>query len=87
MRRLFVLILALGFPFFAFTQKSVSPIVESMLIFPGQEKHVHGSSMVALPNGDLLSVWFYGNGERNSDDVKLMGARLQKAPKPGANPF
>ena len=81
MRRLFVLILTLGLPFLAFTQKSANSLVESMLIFPGQEKHVHGSSVVALPNGDLLSVWFYGNGERNSDDVKLMGARLPKGAK------
>lgn len=87
MRRLFVLILVLGLPFFAFTQKSAGPIVESILIFPGQEKHVHGSSMVALPNGDLLSVWFYGNGERNSDDVKLMGARLPKGAKAWSEPF
>ena len=87
MRRLFVLILVLGLPFVAFTQKSANPVVESMLIFPGQEKHVHGSSMVALPNGDLLSVWFYGNGERNSDDVKLMGARLQKGAKAWSEPF
>jgi hypothetical protein len=55
-----------------FAQNNVSPITSSMLIFPAQDKHVHGSSLVALPNGDLLSVWFYGNGERNSDDVKLM---------------
>ena len=87
MRKLLVLILALGLPFFAFTQKSVNPVVESMLIFPGQEKHVHGSSLVALPNGDLLSVWFYGNGERNSDDVKLMGARLPKGAKSWSEPF
>ena len=87
MRRFLVLTFFIGLPFLAFTQKQVSPIVESMLIFPGQEKHVHGSSMVALPNGDLLSVWFYGNGERNSDDVKLMGARLQKGAKTWSDPF
>ena len=87
MRKLFFLSFILSFPFLAYTQKSAIPIVESMLIFPGQEKHVHGSSMVALPNGDLLSVWFYGNGERNSDDVKLMGARLPKGAKAWSEPF
>ncbi len=55
-----------------------SPIVQSTLIFPPQEKHVHGSSLVALPNGDFLSVWFYGSGERTADDVKIMGSRLKK---------
>lgn len=62
-------------------------IVSSMLIFPGQEKHVHGSSIVALPSGDFLSVWFYGSGERSADDVKLMGARLRKGEKKWSEPF
>ncbi|MFN3490478.1 MAG: exo-alpha-sialidase, partial [Emticicia sp.] len=53
-------------------------IQSSTLIFPIQEKHVHASSIVALPNGDFLCVWFHGSGERTSDDVKLMGARLEK---------
>ncbi len=39
-------------------------IVREMLIFPGQAKHVHGSSFVSLPNGDFLALWFYGSGER-----------------------
>jgi hypothetical protein len=56
-------------------------ILESTLIFPGQEKHVHGNSHVLLPNGDYLAVWFYGSGERTADDVKLMGARLKKGEK------
>lgn len=56
-----------------------SPAIEkSLLIFPLQDKHVHGSSLVQLPNGDFLAVWFYGSGERTADDVKLMGARLEK---------
>lgn len=62
-------------------------IVNSMLIFPIQEKHVHASSLVALPNGDFLAVWFYGSGERTSDDVKLMGARLEKGKNTWSEPF
>ncbi|MEY4611119.1 MAG: hypothetical protein RL246_1438 [Bacteroidota bacterium] len=62
-------------------------IISSTLIFPGQEKHVHGSSLVALTNGDFLSVWFYGSGERTADDVKLMGARLRKGEKKWSEPF
>lgn len=59
----------------------------STLIFPMQEKHVHASSIVALPNGDFLCVWFYGSGERTSDDVKLMGARLEKGKTTWSEPF
>lgn len=44
-------------------------------IFTMQEEHTHGASIVELPNGDLLSTWFQGNGERWSDDVRIMGAR------------
>lgn len=64
-----------------------SQLVSSGLIFPVQEKHVHGSSLVSLPNGDFLCVWFYGNGERTSDDVKLMGARLEKGSSSWSEPF
>ncbi len=64
-----------------------SSILESSLIFPLQEKHVHASSLVTLPNGDFLTVWFYGSGERTSDDVKLMGARLEKGKTKWSEPF
>lgn len=80
------------FLFFAFISLQItfaqsSPIVRSTLIFPGQEKHVHGSSLVNLPNGDFLSVWFYGSGERTADDVKIMGARLKKGETIWSEPF
>ena len=47
-------------------------------IFPLQDKHVHGSSIVQLPSGDFIAVWFYGSGERSADDVKIQGARLNQ---------
>ena len=50
----------------------------SKIIFPYQGEHVHGSTIVELPNGDLLSAWFQGSGERWADDVKIMGSRLVK---------
>lgn len=62
-------------------------IQSSTLIFSIQEKHVHASSIVALPNGDFLCVWFHGSGERTSDDVKLMGARLEKGKTAWSEPF
>src|SRR6478609_3160305 len=66
--------------------QKVTP-VSSMLIFPPQEKHAHGSSIVSLPNGDFLCAWYMGSGERNADDVKIMGARLQKGVKAWSEPF
>ena len=87
MHKLVLITILLGSSMGLFAQNNVSPITSSILIFPAQDKHVHGSSLVALPNGDLLSVWFYGNGERNSDDVKLMGARLSKGTKVWSEPF
>lgn len=50
----------------------------SHLVFPYQDEHVHGSTIVELPDGDLLAAWFQGSGERWADDVKIMGSRLFK---------
>ena len=51
---------------------------QERLIFPLQDKHVHSSTIVELPSGDLLSAWFHGSGERRSMDVVIQGARLKK---------
>lgn len=48
------------------------------LIFQPQSKHVHGSTIVECPNGDLIAAWFHGSGERSADDVVINGARLKK---------
>jgi predicted neuraminidase len=50
-------------------------------IFPMQGKHVHSSSIIECPNGDLLACWFHGSGERTADDVVIQGARLKKGSK------
>jgi len=57
------------------------------IVFPYQELHVHGSTLVELPNGDLLSAWFQGSGERWADDVAIMGARLKKGETNWSAPF
>lgn len=62
-------------------------IIHSGLIFPEQPEHVHGSSIVCLPNGDFLAAWFQGSGERTADDVKIMGARLKKGENTWSKPF
>ncbi len=55
--------------------------VEDRSIFPLQGKHVHSSSIVECPNGDLLACWFHGSGERTADDVVVQGARWSRASK------
>lgn len=67
-------------------RQKIKPVY-SQLIFSPQEKHAHGSSIVALPNGDFLCAWFMGSGERTADDVKIMGARLQKGATVWSSPF
>lgn len=62
-------------------------VLEEQLIFPLQEQHVHGSTLVSLSNGDFLAAWFQGSGERTADDVKIMGARLSKGSTAWSEPF
>jgi len=52
--------------------------LDGELIFPLQGQHVHGSSIIELPNGDMLTCWFQGSGERSANDVAIKGARLKK---------
>ncbi len=56
---------------------AAEPIYQQQLIFPLQPKHVHSSSIVECPNGDLMAAWFSGSGERTSPDVVIQGARLK----------
>lgn len=67
--------------------RGASPVLDSTLIFPPQQEHTHGSSIVMLPGGDLLVAWFQGSGERTADDVRIMGARLKKGTRHWSKPF
>ncbi|MEA3477211.1 MAG: exo-alpha-sialidase, partial [Bacteroidota bacterium] len=49
--------------------------------------HAHGSTIVELPNGDLLAAWFQGSGERWADDVQILGARLTRGSVEWSQPF
>jgi predicted neuraminidase len=62
-------------------------IVREEYIFPFQSEHVHGSSIVMLPGGDMLAAWFQGSGERTADDVRVMGSRLKIGDKSWSTPF
>ena len=70
--------------------KSSIPDTSSFLqkqIFPYTKDHTHGSTIVELPNGDLLAAWFQGSGERWADDVRIMGARLHRGDTVWCQPF
>jgi predicted neuraminidase len=64
-----------------------APLFESIPLFPPQALHVHASSVVETPQGDLLAVWFQGTGERWADDVQLMGARRPQGAPAWSAPF
>lgn len=66
---------------------TAEPFFQSELIFPPQEKHCHGSSIVQIPDGSFLACWFYGSGERSADDVQVQGARLAKDGKEWSEVF
>ena len=72
---------------YSFLSKAQDIKVTKQLIFPSQNQHVHSSSLVSLPNGDLLACWFQGSGERKANDVKIMGARLKKGHFNWSKPF
>lgn len=69
------------------TFANAAPVFNREAIFQPQNKHTHGSSIVELPNGDLLSCWFYGSGERSANDVKIMGSRLTNGQTQWSQPF
>jgi len=56
-------------------------------IFLWDAKHNHASSIVELPNGDLLACWYRGSGERTADDVQILGARRKKGAAAWSAPF
>ena len=84
MRRLLILII---FLFAIDMQATPQEGFRSGFIFDLQNEHTHGSTIVELPNGDLLAAWFQGSGERWADDVRIMGARLHKGEEQWSNPF
>ena len=86
----FALIVLIFIAFSCNNSKIVSEVsngISQQIIFPLQHEHVHGPTIVELPNGDLLTAWFQGSGERWADDVRIMGARLQKGKSEWSEPF
>ena len=61
--------------------------IDSVIVFPYQDQHVHGPTVVELPGGDVLAAWFQGSGERWADDVRIMGARRKHGQTSWSEPF
>lgn len=71
-------------------KKQASAQVDSLTIeniFPLQLQHCHGSSIVELPNKDMLVAWFQGSGERTADDVVIKGSRYNHKTRQWGEPF
>src|SRR5579864_5668068 len=64
-----------------------APLYKGELIFPLEAWHNHSSSIVELPNGDLLVCWFHGSGERTADDVLIRAARWNHSTARWTAPF
>lgn len=71
----------------ALSALAAEPSLTGELIFPPEKWHNHSSSVVELPNGDLLTVWFHGSGERTADDVLIRGARWNHTTGKWTAPF
>jgi len=84
MKKLIILLLFFSLPLFA---ASADLIFESERIFPLEQWHNHGSSLVMCPDGSLLACWFHGSGERKADDVLILGARKTKGAAGWSEPF
>src|SRR3954462_10385551 len=67
--------------------RAAAPQITGELIFPLEKWHNHSSSVVELPNGDLLVCWFHGSGERTADDVLIRGARWSHTTGKWSEPF
>src|ERR1700758_5293300 len=72
---------------FALTCFAAAPQHSAELIFPLEHWHNHSSSIVELPNGDLLVCWFHGSGERTADDVLIQAARWNHNTGKWGSPF
>jgi len=63
------------------------PLYEAEVVMPPVQMHVHGSSIVETPGGDLLAAWFYGKGEKTDDTLIIQGARKKKGESGWSEPF
>ncbi len=77
-------------PLVASTQSQAAPrkpFLREELIFPLGALHSHASCIVECPNGDLLTCYYQGSGERSADDVRVLGSRLRTGSRHWEEPF
>lgn len=58
-----------------FTVAGVEDVFAPVLDNGDAGDHTHGSGIAVLPSGELLCVWFQGNGERDATTTRIMGSR------------
>lgn len=66
---------------------NMAAVLQGELVFPPNEFHNHGSTIVETAQGDLIAAWFHGTGERKSDDVLIQGARKRNGASEWSEPF
>lgn len=62
-----------------------SPVITD--VFDRVSEHTHGSGIVELPDGELLAVWFQGDGERKANYGRIMASRLPVGAEEWSEPF
>src|SRR5687767_15413985 len=63
------------------------PRYAAEMIFALHAQHNHAPSIVECGNGDLLVSWYRGSGEREADDVAVLGARLRRGQRQWTEAF
>ena len=77
---------------------SARALYHERFLFAGDRGHVHASSVIETPGGQLLAVWyengtprpqtfFRGGDEDKRDDVRIAGARLAHGSTAWGDPF
>lgn len=56
-------------------------------VFDRIQEHTHGSGIVEFSDGERLTVWFQGNGERKSNVGRIMAARMPAGSDQWGEPF
>jgi predicted neuraminidase len=84
-----LLVAVLGVPLLAqqASRAPDAPFLKSEQLFPLEHWHNHASNIVETPEGDLLVAWFHGSGEREADDVVVLGARRRAGSTTWSQPF
>jgi len=73
--------------FAAMLRAATVPEPRTEAVFAPEARHNHASCIVEAPDGTLFVAWFNGSGERQADDVKILGSRLRPGARSWEEPF